>query len=118
MAYVDGFVLVIPKKSVKAYTRVARKAGKIWREYGALDYWECVGDDMKAPGLIPFPKLAKAKPSEAVVFSWVVYKSRADRNRIMKKIMTDPRMSSVDPATMPFDLKRLAYGGFKPLVHA
>lgn len=118
MAYVDGFVLVVPTKKLPAYRRIASLASKVWREHGALDYYECVGDDLKTKMGIPFPKLAKARRGETVVFSWIVYKSRAHRDRVNAKVMKDPRLASMDPKTMPFDVNRMAYGGFKVLVKA
>ncbi|MGE0153260.1 MAG: DUF1428 domain-containing protein [Reyranellaceae bacterium] len=115
--YVDGFVLIVPKKNLDAYRRMSRKAGKIWREYGALEYRECVGEDLKAKFGLPFGKLTKAKPNEAVVFSWIVYKSRKDRDKINAKVMADKRLSDgMDPNKMPFDLKRMSYGGFEVFV--
>ena len=117
MKYIDAFVLPVPKKNVAAYRRMARKAGKIWREHGALEYRECVGDDLKVKMGVPFPRLIKLKPGETVVFSWIVYKSRAHRDRVNKKVMKDPRMAKMmDPKAMPFDVRRMAYGGFKVLV--
>jgi uncharacterized protein YbaA (DUF1428 family) len=117
MQYVDGFVLVVPKKNLAAYRRVATKAGKIWREHGALEYRECAGDDLKIKMGVPFPKLVTLKPGETVVFSWIVYKSRAHRDRVNAKIMKDPRIvAMMDPKAMPFDAKRMSYGGFKVLV--
>ena len=117
MPYVDGFLLPLPKKNLAAYRRMSRKAGKIWREYGALEYRECVGDDMNVKGVKTFPKQLKPKGGETVVFSWIVYKSRADRDRINKKVMKDPRMAaSMGSEPMPFDMKRMVYGGFKVLV--
>ena len=117
MEYVDGFVLAIPRRKLAAYQKVAKRAGRIWKEYGALQYRECVGDDLKASFGIPFPKLIKQKPGELVVFSWITYRSKAQRNRIMKKVMEDPRLSDMmDPANMPFDMKRMAYGGFSTIV--
>jgi uncharacterized protein YbaA (DUF1428 family) len=114
--YVDGFVIVVPKKKIEAYKRLAKKAGKIWMEYGALDYRECVAEDMKADFGLPFPKLVGGvKPTETVVFSWIVYKSRKDRDKINQKVMADPRIEC-DPNDMPFDLKRMSYGGFETLV--
>jgi uncharacterized protein YbaA (DUF1428 family) len=119
MRYVDGFVLPVPKKNLKAYLRMAKKAGKIWREHGALEYQECVGDDLKVKFGMPFPRLAKAKSEETVVFSWVVYKSRAHRDRVNTKVMKDPRMNGLcDEKSMPFDMKRMAWGGFKVVVEA
>jgi uncharacterized protein YbaA (DUF1428 family) len=118
MSYADCYVIPIPKKSVAAYRRIAAKAGKIWREHGAIDYKECVGDDLQTKFGIPFAKLAKTKPSETVVFAWIVYKSKADRNRVNAKVMKDPRIAAMGPESMPFDPKRMSYGGFKVLVDA
>jgi len=119
MSYVDGFVLVVPKKKLAVYKSMARKAGKIWREHGALDYRECVGDDLKVKFGLPFTKLAKTKPSETVVFSYIVYKSRAHRDKVNAKVMADKRLQGPGmPKEMPFDMKRMAYGGFKTLVEA
>jgi uncharacterized protein YbaA (DUF1428 family) len=117
MPYVDGFVLPIPADKVDAYRKMARKGGKIWREHGALEYRECVGDDLEIAGVLPFTKGIRTKPGETVVFAWVVYKSKADRNRIVKKVFADPRMHD-DGSEMPFDMKRMMYGGFKILVDA
>jgi uncharacterized protein YbaA (DUF1428 family) len=115
--YVDGFVLPIPKKNLQAYRRMAQKAGKIWREHGALEFRECVGDDFKMKMGVPFPRLVKLKPGETVAFSWIVYKSRAHRDGVNAKVMKDPRLAKMmDPKAMPFDSKRMAYGGFKVLV--
>lgn len=116
MTYVDGFVLPIKKRNVPAYRRLARKAAKIWREHGALEYHECVGDDMSSP-MVAFPKLVATRPGETVVFSWVVFKSRAHRDRVNAKIMSDPRLAKM-VKVMPFDCTRMAYGGFKTLVKA
>jgi uncharacterized protein YbaA (DUF1428 family) len=116
MPYVDGFVLPIPKKNVPAYRRIAQKAGKIWREYGALEYRECVGDDLQVKMGMPFPRSVRLKPGETVVFAWIVYRSRAHRDRVNGKVMKDPRLANMDPKTMPFDVKRMTYGGFKVLV--
>ncbi len=119
MRYVDGFVVPVPKKSVKAYRRIAAKAGRIWREHGALEYRECVGDDLNVKWGVKFPRVVKGKPSETVVFSWIVFKSRADRDRVNAKVMKDPRLAPMmDPKAMPFDPKRMVYGGFKVLVEA
>ncbi len=119
MRYVDGFVIPVPKKNLAAYRRMAQKAGKIWREYGALDYKECVGDDLKTKMGVPFLRVAKAKPGETVVFSYIVYTSRAHRDRVNAKVMRDPRLAGIcDSKSMPFDVKRMAYGGFKILVDA
>ncbi len=117
MAYVDGFVLAVPEKNMKAYKSLALKASKIWKEYGALEYRECVGDDMNVAWGVPFPKLVKPKKGETVVFSWIVYKSRSERDKVNAKIMADPRMAKMcDPKNMPFDCKRITFGGFKVLV--
>lgn len=115
MPYVDGFLLPVPKKNLAKYRRVSTKAGKIWREHGALEYRECVGDDLKAQMGATFPKIAKAKPGETVVFSWIVYKSKTHRTQVLKKVFADPRLSA-DMNDMPFDVKRMAYGGFKTIV--
>ena len=117
MRYVDGYVLPIPRKKLETYRRMAAKAGKVWREHGALEYRECAGDDLKVKWGMPFPKVAKAKTGETVVFSWIVFKSRAHRDRVNAKVMNDPRLSEMmDPNSMPFDMKRMAYGGFEVLV--
>lgn len=117
MPYVDGFVLPVPRKNLAAYRRGAAKAGRIWRQHGALEYRECSGDDLKNKWGVAFPRLAKVKPGETVVFSWIVYKSRADRDRVNAKVMKDPRMAKMmDPMEEIFDTKRMAYGGFKVLV--
>jgi uncharacterized protein YbaA (DUF1428 family) len=117
MKYVDGFVLPVPKKNVQAYCRMSRKAGKIWREHGALEFRECVGDDLKVKMGVPFPRLSKPKPGETVFFSWIVYKSRAHRDSVNKKVMKDPRMAQMmGQGPMPFDPKRMAYGGFAVMV--
>lgn len=119
MPYVDGFVLVVPTKNIKAYKKLAAVGAKVWKEHGALEYRECVGDDMNVPFGLKFPKLAKAKAGETVVFSWILYKSKADRNRINAKVMKDPRLAaSCDPKNMPFDVKKMSWGGFKVLVEA
>jgi len=119
MPYVDGFVLPVPKKKVQAYKRLAQKAGKVWKEYGALEFRECVADDVKMGKLTSFPRSVKLKPSETVIFSWIVYKSRAHRDRVNAKVMKDPRLAAMmDQASMPFDVKRMVYGGFKILVQA
>ena len=116
MAYVDGFVLPVAKNKLAAYRKLARKADRIWREYGALDYVECVADDVKPGKLTSFPQAVKLKADEVVVFSWIVYKSRAHRDRVMKKVMADPYFASMDAKAMPFDGKRMFWGGFKPFV--
>jgi uncharacterized protein YbaA (DUF1428 family) len=115
--YADGFVIPVPKKNIAAYRRMAAKAAKIWREYGALDYKECVGDDLYTEMAMPFTKGIKSKPGETVVFSWIVYKSRAHRDKANAKIMKDPRIAAMcDGKNMPFDCKRMLYGGFKVIV--
>ena len=117
MSYVDGFVVPVPVKNLAAYRRLAKKAGKIWREFGALDYKEWISDDVKVGKLTSFPRSVKLKRGETVVFSWIVYKSRADRDRINAKVMSDPRLADMmDSKKLPFDGKRLIYGGFKLLV--
>jgi uncharacterized protein YbaA (DUF1428 family) len=117
MPYVDGFLLPVPTKNLQAYRRIAQKAGKIWREYGALEYRECVGDDLNPKGVVPFPRKIRLKRGETVVFSWIVFKSRGDRDRVNAKVMKDPRLANMmDPKAMPFDMKRMVYGGFKTLV--
>src|SRR5262245_28524346 len=115
-AYVDGFVLPVPKKNVATYRRIALQAGKIWREHGALEYRECVGDDLATKMGLSFPRGIKTKPSETVVFSWITYKSRAHRDRVNAKVMKDPRMAKMMKVKMPFDVKRMLYGGFSVLV--
>ncbi len=118
MPYVDGFVVPVPKKKIEAYRRLARKAGKVWRDHGAIEFRECVADDVKMGKLTSFPRSVKRKPSETVVFSYIVYKSRAHRDRVMAKVMKDKRIASMDPKTMPFDAKRMIYGGFNVIVDA
>ena len=113
--YVDGFVIPVPKRNIQVYRRVARKAGKVWIEHGALEFRECVGDDLK--GTPPFTRAARARSGETVFFSWIVYKSRAHRDRVNAKVMKDPRLADMmDPKAMPFDAKRMVYGGFRMLV--
>jgi uncharacterized protein YbaA (DUF1428 family) len=117
MRYVDGFVLPVPEKNLKLYRNIAQKAGKIWKEHGALEYIEAVGDDLENKWGISFTKVAKLKPGEVPFFSFIVYKSRADRDRVNKKVMSDPRMQKMmDGGPMPFEIKRMVYGGFKVLV--
>jgi uncharacterized protein YbaA (DUF1428 family) len=116
MVYADGFLLVVPKKNLRKYTAIAKKAGKVWRDHGALEYRECVGDDLKTKMGMPFPKMTKAKAGDAVVFSWIVYKSRAHRDAVNKKVMQDARMQKLMKEPMPFDLKRMSYGGFASVV--
>ena len=117
MPYVDGFVLPVPKKNLAAYRRMARKAGKVWLEYGALQFRECVGDDLAVKGVMPFAGTVKMKPGETVMFSYIVYASRKERDRIIGKVMLDKRLAKMsDPKAMPFDSERMVYGGFKVLV--
>jgi uncharacterized protein YbaA (DUF1428 family) len=115
--YVDGFVIPVPKRKVEAYRRIAQKAGKVWIEHGALEFRECVGDDLKIKGSAPFTRAARAKAGETVFFSWIVYKSRAHRDRVNAKVINDARIASMmDEKAMPFDAKRMVYGGFTVLV--
>jgi uncharacterized protein YbaA (DUF1428 family) len=115
--YVDGYVVPVPKKNVAAYRRMAQKAGKVWRDHGALEFVECVADDVKPGKHTSFPQSVKLKPSETVVFSWIVFKSRAQRDRVNAKVMKDPRLANMmDPKAMPFDGKRMFWGGFRVLV--
>ena len=117
MPYVDGFIVAVPKKKLAAYAQLSKKAGKVWREYGALDYKECIADDVKVGKWTSFPRSVKMKKNETVVFSYIVYKSRADRDRCLKKVMADPRLAKMmNPKKMPFDAKRMIYGGFKVFV--
>ena len=117
MPYVDGFVVPVPKKKVDAYRAMARKAGKVWKEHGALQFRECIADDVKRGKTTSFPQSVKLKAGETVMFSYIVYKSRADRDRVLKKVMSDPRLKDMmDMKSMPFDAKRMIYGGFKTLV--
>ena len=117
MAYVDGFVVPVPKKNKQAYVRMARTAGKVWLEHGALAYRECIADDVKKGKWTSFPRAVKLKPGEAVWFSFIVYKSRKDRDRVLAKVMKDKRLAAMlDPKKMPFDGKRFIYGGFKVIV--
>ena len=119
MSYVDGFVVPVPKKNLATYKRMSRKMGKVWRELGALEFRECVADDVKPGKLTSFPQSVKLKPDEVVVFSWIVYKSRAQRDRINAAGMKDPRLASMmDPKSMPFDGKCMFFGGFKMMVDA
>ncbi len=117
MKYIDGFVLPVPKENVQAYRRMAKKAGKIWKEHGALEYVECVAEDVKPGKITSFPQAVKLEEDEVVVFSWIVYESREHRDRVNAAVMADPRIS-MDPKTMPFDVKRMLYGGFTVLVDA
>jgi uncharacterized protein YbaA (DUF1428 family) len=117
MRYVDGFVVPVPKKKLAAYKAQARKAGKVWREHGALEFIECVAEDVKPGKWTSFPQSVKLKKDEVVVFSYIIYKSRSDRDKILAKVMKDPRLAdSMDPKKIPFDGKRMIYGGFKTMV--
>jgi len=117
MHYFDGFVVPVPKKKLDAYRRMAKTASKVWRDHGALEYVECIADDVKPGKVTSFPQSVKLKPGETVVFAYVVYKSRAQRDRVMAKVMKDPRLADMmDPKKMPFDGKRMFWGGFKGLI--
>jgi uncharacterized protein YbaA (DUF1428 family) len=118
MPYVDGFVIPVPKKNLDKYYRLARKAGKIWMEHGALEYKECVGDDLNIKGVLTFPRAFDVKPGETIMFSWIVYKSRADRDKVNAAVMKDPRFAPMlNMKAMPFDYKRTVCGGFKTIVN-
>jgi uncharacterized protein YbaA (DUF1428 family) len=117
MTYVDGFVAPVPKKKLGAYRKIAKKAGNVWIEHGALEYRECVADDVPYGKRTSFPRSVKLKPTETVVFSYIVYRSRAQRDRVMAKVMKDKRLASMmDAKAMPFDLKRMIFGGFKTMI--
>jgi uncharacterized protein YbaA (DUF1428 family) len=116
MAYVDGFVLPLPKSNIEAYRKVATEAGAVWKDHGALDYHECIADDVKPGKLTSFPQSVNLEEGETVVFAWIVYKSREHRDEVNAKVMADPRITCMDPAKMPFDGKRMIYGGFETLV--
>ena len=116
--YVDGFVIPVAKKKIAAYRKIAQVAGKVWRDHGALQYMECVGEDIKSPFGVPFAKLANLKAGETVVFAWIVYKSRAHRDKVNAKVMKDKRIAGMDPKQMPFDCNRMTFGGFDVLVEA
>ena len=119
MPYVDGFIVAVPKKNLEAYRSLAKRAGKVWREHGALEYREWVAEDVKVGKLTSFPRSVKLKPGETVVFSWITYKSRAQRDRVNAKVMADKRLADMmDTKSLPFDAKRMIYGGFKSLVKA
>lgn len=116
--YVDGFVVPVPKRKVQAYRRMAQKAGKIWREHGAIEFRECAADDVKKGKVTSFPQAVKLKAGETVFFSWIVFKSRAHRDRVNAKVMKDARLANMmDGKAMPFDVKRMVYGGFRALVN-
>lgn len=117
MKYVDGFVLPVPTKNLQAYRRMARKAARVWREHGALECRECAGEDLNVKFGMPFPRMMKPKRGETVVFSWIVFKSRAHRDAVNAKVIKDPRLARMmEPKEMPFDCKRMVYGGFNVLV--
>jgi uncharacterized protein YbaA (DUF1428 family) len=117
MTYVDGFVLPVPKKNVGAYRRMANKAGKVWKDHGALEFRECVADDVKDGKWTSFPRSVKLKKGETVFFSYIVYKSRKHRDRVLAKVMKDKRLADMmDPKALPFDAKRMFWGGFKAIV--
>ena len=117
MHYVDGFVLPVPQDKLAEYRKMARLGARLWKEYGALDYVECVADDVKPGKTTSFPQAVKLKDGEVVVFSWIVYRNRRDRDRINKLVMADPRLAKfMDPKNMPFDGKRMFWGGFKQIV--
>ncbi|MBN9584773.1 MAG: RNA signal recognition particle [Afipia sp. 62-7] len=119
MQYVDGFVLPVPKKNLAAYKAMAKKACRVWLDHGALDYRECVAEDVKPGKITSFPQSVKLKAGETVVFSWITYKSRKHRDRVMEKVMKDPRLADMmDPKTLPFDGKRMFFGGFDTIVTA
>ena len=119
MNYVDGYVLAVPKKNLDNYRRLSKAAGKVWRDHGALQYVEAAGDDLKVKFGVSFEKIMKVKKGETVVFSWIVYKSRKNRDQVNAKVMADPRLNTMMEKTpMPFDMKRMVYGGFKFLVNA
>jgi uncharacterized protein YbaA (DUF1428 family) len=114
--YVDGFVLPVPKANLEPYRRMAEDAGKVWREHGALEYIECVADDVKPGKVTSFPQSVQLEPDETVVFAWIVYESREHRDRVNEQVMKDPRVANMDPQSMPFDSKRMFWGGFEVLV--
>lgn len=114
--YVDGFVIPVPKKNLKVYVKMARQGRKIWMKHGALDYYECVGDDLKSAFSQTFPKGLRIKNGETVVFSYIVFKSKAHRDSVNKRVMSDPKLMEGFDKTMPFDVKRMLYGGFKAVV--
>jgi uncharacterized protein YbaA (DUF1428 family) len=117
MAYVDGFIVAVPKKNIAAYRKMSITCGKVWREHGALDYREWVAEDVKVGKLTSFPRAVKLKPNETVVFSWITYKSRAQRDKVNARVIADPRLKDMmNPKKTPFDGKRLIYGGFESLV--
>lgn len=116
MSYVDGYIIPIKKKYVKTYRKIASAAGKVWRDHGALDYKECIGEDLFVKGCGSIATLAKAKKDETVIFSYILYKSRAHRDKVNAAVMKDPRIANVDFKVMPFDMKRMNFGGFDVIV--
>jgi uncharacterized protein YbaA (DUF1428 family) len=118
MRYVDGYVVPVARKNLAAYRRLARMAGRIWREHGALEFRECVGEDLGVKKAVPFPRRVRLEPGETVVFSWIGFKSRAHRDRVNGRVMKDPRIAKMGKGSMPFDGKRMVYGGFRVLVDA
>lgn len=118
MHYVDGFVLPIPRDRLPAYRALAQRMGRVWIEHGALEYRECAGEDLDAPWAVPFPAGIRAREGETVVFAWITYRSRKDRDRVNAAVMKDPRVAALDPAGMPFDCARMLYGGFEVIAAA
>jgi uncharacterized protein YbaA (DUF1428 family) len=117
--YVDGFVIPVPKDNIETYRQIAEEAGKIWKEHGALEYYECVGDDLDVKDMVSFTNLSGAKSEETVVFSWIIFKSREHRDEVNQKVIADPRLRHMmEEGVMPFDTGRMAYGGFKSIVEA
>lgn len=116
--YVDGFILPVPRKNLEKYKKMAKLGAKVWKDHGALDYVECVADDVKPGKVTSFPQSVKLKKGEVVIFAWATYKSRAHRDRVMKKVMADERLAGMTPELMPFDGMRMFWGGFKPIVKA
>jgi uncharacterized protein YbaA (DUF1428 family) len=118
MPYVDGFVVPVPRRNLESYRRISQKAGRIWREHGAVEYRECAGDDLVVKMGMSFPRVMKLKRGETVMFAWILFKSRAQRDRVNAKVMKDPRLAKMmtDPKSMPFEVKRMVYGGFKVVV--
>jgi uncharacterized protein YbaA (DUF1428 family) len=114
--YVDGYILAVPKKNLDAYREMAEKAGQVWKKYGAIDYVECIAEDVKPGKVTSFPQAVKLEPDETVIFSWITYKSREDRDRVNAAVMKDPFMASHDPKSTPFDSTRMFWGGFEKLV--
>jgi uncharacterized protein YbaA (DUF1428 family) len=114
--YIDGFVVPVPTKNIDAYKVFSEKAGRVWKEHGALEYIECIADDVKSGKVTSFPQAVKLEPDEVVVFSWIVYESREHRDRVNAAVMSDPRLKDMKPQTMPFDAKRMFFGGFKVLL--